>query len=229
MIYAITFLIFNFAILYLSSKILDKKLNYCDYRLWLFSLILCVMRFCLQEYQSSFIVLYLGIIWMEAKVLWNCSMNVTGIAVAFSYLSHMYSEVIIALILSIFVDNWNELNLAWNLGLNITISLLAIVLFHVLSLSKVYQKIIEYLGTRNKMTYIIIGFIVLNFTQFQLHQKKISIMSLFFIIVLFIIVMEYVKEKIKKEKIVSEYETLLQMTEQFENVLMEKNQIRQEI
>lgn len=166
--------------------------------------------------------------WLEIKILWKQSIQTTGIAVICSSLTLLLSEMILTLLIYITLPEIGSFSSVWIFCFQITLSLFTVLLFKIFSFETLYQKVVSYLEYKKVTLWFLLIFLVLSIIQFHLRQKQISILSLFFIVVLFLLITEYIKEKLKKEKLIDEYETLLHMTEKFENILLEKNKLNQE-
>ncbi len=220
-----------FAVLYIQKKMLNKKIKFSDYRLYLGIILLILLNILDYTFISGFIrflMSFIVIVLLSNFIFREKISNIFGSTVLEQIILFL-SELLCAIICLIFKVNIltitenNFLNL---LITNIIISTIAIILYNIKFISKLCNKIFEKLNlldTTNKNILVLILFITLNILLMLIYStsenKNIVIINIIFMFVYATIIHSALNEKSENIKYKEQNKMLIDNLNEYEKML----------
>lgn len=208
---------------YFVSKVLNVRL--CGNKFWFFLILFGLISFLCQYYARPIFPLQIVLVWVISKIIWRYSIYQTGIAVLFSFITILLSEISVSLLFSLWLPlPWNFSEIFYCIC-NLLISIFSIFLFHFLSLKHIFQKYLEHLQYKKWFFMVSMSILLLSVVQFYIQNKAFSFFSYLFILVSCILLIEYAKERMKHKRLLDDYQNLMDDVKHFEDTFLqyEKN------
>lgn len=220
-----------FAVLYIQKSILNKKINFKDYRLYTGGIALLILSILNYIFVTGFIRFIVSFVITTVLVTFIFREKISNIfgSTVLEQIILFLSELLCAIICLIFKVNIltitenNFLNL---LITNIIISTIAIILYNIKFISKLCNKIFEKLNlldTTNKNILVLILFITLNILLMLIYStsenKNIVIINIIFMFVYATIIHSALNEKSENIKYKEQNKMLIDNLNEYEKML----------
>jgi two-component system sensor histidine kinase AgrC len=216
---------------YIQKSILNKKINFTNYRIYFGIMLLIFCGLANYIYVTGFLRFIISLIYLTiiSAFIFKDKLHVIFSAVVLEQTILFASELICAICFSIFkinmlnLSNYNDFNFSM---LNLLISVVAILIYKIKFVSLMCNKLIEYLKRFSgiqKLVIIFIFFITLNvllmLIYFSSESKYIVIINSVFIVVYSLIIYMLINEKSENIKFKQENEMLLDNLNEYEKML----------
>ena len=204
---------------YFVSKILNVRL--CGNKFCFFLILFSLISLLCQYYARPNFPLQITLVWVISKIIWRYSIYQIGIAVLFSFITILLSEISVSFLFSLWLPlPWNFSEIFYCIC-NLLISIFSIFLFHFLSLKHIFQKYLEHLQYKKWFFLLFISILLLSVLQFYIQNKAFSFFSYLFILVSCILLIEYAKERMKHKRLSDDYQKLMNNVKQFEDTFLQ--------
>ena len=220
-----------FAVLYIQKKMLNKKIKFSDYRVYLFTFLLIFSSILNFQFTVDFfrIAVSIVLIMVASSIIFNESIYKTFSSTILEQVIFFISELLCAVIFSLFKINIfyeTNHNSFQAIIINLIISIVALIIYNIGFVRNICIKIMKLLNNIDnvkKSLIVLIFFITMNvllmFIYFKNENKYIVFINLFFVLIYGTIIYMLTNEKIQNVKYKKENEMLIDNLNEYEKML----------
>lgn len=229
--YLIIATVFVVTMLYIASKLSGKSYDYKDYKLYLLSTIFIISITFNYLYVNGFIRVILSVLvyTIVIKILLKEKIINSLVLTLYYELIIVISETIFALIMNLLLGMGSIAivnSLFGNLGANIIIDIISIVLINIKLTQKIYKKIVTIINKINAKHIILMclfSLIIINVLEaalyYEFNFRYLLIFNTFIIIFCFSITIYSFYTNNKYNKVYSKYNTTINSLKEYEDIL----------
>ncbi len=233
-------LIIAFTALYVSSRILNKRLNYRDYSFWIaLSIETFYMTFSYLLTDSFIRVIINYLILSIINVLLFKSNVIQSVVISFTTMFLMLSsEIIYMLAISNFITSTEQLKNSFfgDLFSNIAIALIAITIISIKKIRKILNHLMENIKIQSIFIVPVYFFfslaslsLLLYYIYFEIDILSAGILCLILVVVFSVLTLYLFKEKNENLKLQVEYDILSDNLEEYEKMYQLQRMVNHEI
>lgn len=220
-----------FAVLYIQKKMLNKKIKFSNYRVYLFTFLLIFSSILNFQFISGFfrIMVSIILITVSCAYIFDESIYKTFSSTILEQMIFYISELLCAIIFYLFKINILDETISGHFGtlyINLIISVMALVIYKIKLVRNICTNIMNLLNNIDnikKLLIVLIFFstmnILLMFIYFKNENRYIVFINLFFILIYGAIIYMFANEKYLNIKYKKENEILIENLNEYEKML----------